>query len=439
MTFFAGSILAVFIILTVVDEDILGVEHVISIMTVLGIIVTVCQSCIPDEHLVWCPELLMRSVLSHTHYMPDKWKGNAHTYGVRDEFSQLFQYKVLYLLEELASPIITPLVLLFCVRQKSQDIVDFYRNFTVEVTGVGDVCSFAQMDIRKHGNPQWLHEGDTEANQYHQAEDGKTELSLVHFTLTNPEWRPPEASSVFLHTLKEQAHKDATMMSMLPQDHPLVNSLHSMSSLGYGYTSMMSSINHQSILLGGAPAMPAERGAASAMSPTSPISASHRPLSPPIRGGVKNSEGPIARNPSGLLASVAEAVSQSSGSAGSASQQRSAASSSMTGSAQPNVLQSPFANRGADEEMLELLSQEMSFSALYMHELHHRRLHNPYYDNYADMHARALWQSAGPSSHRLAEETVMPNIPESQNEEDELQEAHPLIGFNSKSSDSPPR
>ena len=24
----------------------------------------------------------------------------------------------------------------------------------MEVTGVGDVCSFAQMDVRKHGNPQ---------------------------------------------------------------------------------------------------------------------------------------------------------------------------------------------------------------------------------------------------------------------------------------------
>lgn len=49
----------------------------------------------------------------------------------------------------------TPLVLIFYLRNKSLDIVDFYRNFTVEVVGVGDVCSFAQMDVRKHGNPSW--------------------------------------------------------------------------------------------------------------------------------------------------------------------------------------------------------------------------------------------------------------------------------------------
>ena len=45
------------------------------------------------QHTVFCPELLMRAVLAQIHYMPDSWKGNAHTYRVRDEFSQFFQYK----------------------------------------------------------------------------------------------------------------------------------------------------------------------------------------------------------------------------------------------------------------------------------------------------------------------------------------------------------
>lgn len=48
----------------------------------------------------------------------------------------------------------TPFLLCFSIRYKALDIVDFFRNFTVEVVGVGDVCSFAQMDVRKHGNPE---------------------------------------------------------------------------------------------------------------------------------------------------------------------------------------------------------------------------------------------------------------------------------------------
>lgn len=48
-----------------------------------------------------------------------------------------------------------PYFLLRYVYPRTLDLVDFFRNFTVSVVGVGDVCSFAQMDIRKHGNPDW--------------------------------------------------------------------------------------------------------------------------------------------------------------------------------------------------------------------------------------------------------------------------------------------
>jgi len=57
-------------------------------------------------------------------------------------------------MEELLSPVVTPFILCFWLRHKSADIIDFYHKFTVDVTGVGDVCSFAQMDVQKHGNPQ---------------------------------------------------------------------------------------------------------------------------------------------------------------------------------------------------------------------------------------------------------------------------------------------
>lgn len=53
----------------------------------------VTRSFIPDEHLVWCPEQLLQCVLAHIHYMPDHWRGNAHTSETRDEVAQLFQYK----------------------------------------------------------------------------------------------------------------------------------------------------------------------------------------------------------------------------------------------------------------------------------------------------------------------------------------------------------
>lgn len=139
---------------------------------------------IPDENMIWCPEQLMTAVLAHTHYLPVTWRGQAHTSRVRDQFGHFFQLRAMYLINELLSPLTTPFILMFCMRPRAHEIVDFFRNFTVSVVGVGDVCSFAQMDVRKHGNADWQPNGSTEtklpekgtANQYAQGEHGKTEL-----------------------------------------------------------------------------------------------------------------------------------------------------------------------------------------------------------------------------------------------------------------------
>ena len=49
VTFFAGSLLSVLIILTVVDEDFLAVKNILAAMTLLTVLVSVFRSCIPDE------------------------------------------------------------------------------------------------------------------------------------------------------------------------------------------------------------------------------------------------------------------------------------------------------------------------------------------------------------------------------------------------------
>uniref|UniRef100_A0A8C2T4A9 Autophagy-related protein 9 n=1 Tax=Coturnix japonica TaxID=93934 RepID=A0A8C2T4A9_COTJA len=209
VAFFAGSVLAVLIALTVYDEDVLTVQHILTAITMLGLLLTVARSFIPDEHSVQCPEQLLQRVLAHTHYMPQQWRGSAGAAETRNEMGQLFQYKAMFIVEELLSPILTPLILIFALPPRALDIVDFFRNFTVEVVGVGDVCSFAQLDVRRHGNPQWLSEGQTEASVYQRAENGKTELSLMHFAISNPRWQPPPHSGMFLSHVKERLQRDA--------------------------------------------------------------------------------------------------------------------------------------------------------------------------------------------------------------------------------------
>ncbi|XP_058622101.1 autophagy-related protein 9B [Onychostoma macrolepis] len=285
VAFFSGSVLAVLIALTVYDEDVLTVQHILTAITVLGVVITITRSFIPDEHMVWCPEQLLQCVLAHIHYMPDHWKGNANKSETRDEMAQLFQYKAVFILEELLSPIITPFILIFPLRSKSLEIIDFFRNFTVDVAGVGDICSFAQMDIRRHGNPQWMSEGQTEASVYQQAENGKTELSLMHFTIKNPHWQPPQESSVFISHLKEKVHQDAQTgpsPQLLLSEAPLCTSLLSNES-GTGPDNLLASVlAHPVLTASGLPGrnrrfVPPSSTASAAASVLASLSSSQQP------------------------------------------------------------------------------------------------------------------------------------------------------------------
>lgn len=101
------------------------------------------------------------------------------------------------MLNELLSPIVTPFILLFWLRPRALEIVDFYRNYTAEVTGVGDVCAFSMMNLRKNGNPAWRSPGPivpstpaAKLPQIDQVEDGKLEMSLLSFSVRNPTWEP---------------------------------------------------------------------------------------------------------------------------------------------------------------------------------------------------------------------------------------------------------
>lgn len=219
VVFLSASVLGVLVFLSVYDEDVLTVEHVLTIITVLGCVVAGARALIGDEERLGggCTgpargEELFVQVLGHVHYLPAAWRGRAHTKDVAAHFQQLFQFRAVYIIFELLSPLLCPLVLL-SLRTRALDIVDFYRNFTVNVLGIGDVCSFAQLDIRRHGHPEWQTPGKyaekmNGSTQYDQGEGGKTELSLVAFSCRHPGWQPTEPSQrYFLKSLKQSMYQ----------------------------------------------------------------------------------------------------------------------------------------------------------------------------------------------------------------------------------------
>ncbi|ETN77627.1 autophagy protein Apg9 [Necator americanus] len=75
IAFIAGAIAGVLAILSAWDEDVLQVEHVLTVISVCGVVMVVCHGMISDENLVWQPEVLLTHVTSELHYVPSEWKG----------------------------------------------------------------------------------------------------------------------------------------------------------------------------------------------------------------------------------------------------------------------------------------------------------------------------------------------------------------------------
>ncbi|KAM4057995.1 autophagy protein apg9 domain-containing protein [Hirsutella rhossiliensis] len=155
ISFMSGAITAVLAVCTVLDSELfLGFEitkdrTVLFYLGVFGGIWAMTRGMISEETSVFNPEYALRNVIEYTHYMPDHWNGRLHSFEVKKEFSELYKMKVLIFLEEVMGIITTPMLLLFSLPKCSEQIVDFFREFTIHVDGLGYVCSFAVFDFKK--------------------------------------------------------------------------------------------------------------------------------------------------------------------------------------------------------------------------------------------------------------------------------------------------
>lgn len=157
VAFIAGALGAVLAIASLLDPDVFfgfEITHdrtVLFYLGILGTIWAVTRGVVPEENLVFDPEFAIQNVIDYTHYQPAHWKNRLHSDDIRQEFAQLYRPKVLNFSEELLSIIFTPFILWFSLPRCSARLVDFFREFTVHVDGLGYVCSFALFEFQKGG------------------------------------------------------------------------------------------------------------------------------------------------------------------------------------------------------------------------------------------------------------------------------------------------
>ncbi|SCZ97968.1 BZ3500_MvSof-1268-A1-R1_Chr3-3g06490 [Microbotryum saponariae] len=229
VAFLAGSFAAVLILFSLIDPDaflhfeITPGRTVLFYIGVFGTILAVARGMVPDDHKIVDPAETMRELVQHTHYLPNEWKDNLHSSGVHAEFGSLFQMKIALFVKEILSVIVTPFVLWYTLPRCAGPIVDFFREFTIHVDGLGYVCSFAVFDFKRHGDTKVRVERyrslratrTRELTSVHlvfqfgapvqvrderfQSTEGKMEKSLLTFAAHNPAWVPrDQTQSLFL-------------------------------------------------------------------------------------------------------------------------------------------------------------------------------------------------------------------------------------------------
>lgn len=191
VSFISGALASVLALASVVDPELfLGFEitpdrTVLFYLGIFGTIWAVSRGVAPEETEVFDPEYALRELIDFTHYHPATWKGRLHSDDVRKEFAVLYQMKIVIFLEEILSMIFTPFVLWFSLPRCSDRLIDFFREFTVHVDGVGYLCSFAVFDFKKGSNvltpgQQTAGKQDPREN-YFSTKDGKMLASYYGF------------------------------------------------------------------------------------------------------------------------------------------------------------------------------------------------------------------------------------------------------------------
>ncbi|KAF1963267.1 autophagy protein-like protein Apg9 [Byssothecium circinans] len=141
----------------------------------------------PQDDQVSDPAYHMSHVIFHTRYTPASWEDRLHTDHVRAEFARLYQPKILIFAEEILSMVITPFLLLFRLPDCSERIVDFFREFSIVVDGLGVVCSYSMFPFKKGDENLPANRGgdrreDTELREdYFMAKDNKMLASYYGF------------------------------------------------------------------------------------------------------------------------------------------------------------------------------------------------------------------------------------------------------------------
>jgi autophagy-related protein 9 len=142
--------------------------------------------------------------------------------------------KVLILLREIAGLVLTPFMLWFSLPKSSDRIVDFFRDYSVHVDGLGYVCTFAMFDFEKAKQQKKKKKIAKTRGTYYHSDDDKMMKSYLYFLesygeneeTTRNGGATTAATTTTAPTITNMAKQQPQSSSLKPKPSPLSQSIY---------------------------------------------------------------------------------------------------------------------------------------------------------------------------------------------------------------------
>lgn len=165
----------------------------------------------------------LEKLATHTHYLPDSWRGKAFEERTKRTFSTMFQFKANHFAMEVMSIVVAPLILCVSLPQCAEKLCNFVRDSKVEVPTVGDVVGYSTFDFDSFEDENWRgrsnedlssrisirddDQGITRVNDRPKTRHGKMEKSFFNFKGVYPNWTMPISGRNLVEKIESFRHQ----------------------------------------------------------------------------------------------------------------------------------------------------------------------------------------------------------------------------------------
>jgi len=237
LVFVSGSLGTLLLAFAAMNDAILlhvkiGQWNLLWYAGVLGVCFSVGKGMIPKStsphfgharrNLIDDMNVELEKLATHTHYLPDSWRGKGWHDKTKTAFAPMFQFKANHFAMEILSIMAAPLILCVSLPRCAEKLCRFVRDSRVEVPGVGDMVGYSTFDFDSFEDENWRGKGlldqsskisirgsgeGMRVNDRPKSRHGKMQKSFFNFKGVYPDWSMPPSGKNLVDQVESFRHQ----------------------------------------------------------------------------------------------------------------------------------------------------------------------------------------------------------------------------------------